>query len=161
MTSKRQPKLRTSLRVWATVWLVAFISATAFCAGDLLFSHSHHDEERAATPSDEPSHEHDAAPPGGSAGHSHGSNSSGHDSPDGDSCCATLKAVSHSSNSPVLPKLDFAKLTFLRLVLPSQDLNISAPENSPPRQARPSEWVFTPEVCLGPAFRSHAPPVLS
>ena len=30
----------------------------------------------------------------------------------------------------------------------------------PVRPTRPHDWVFTPEVCLGPAFRSHAPPVL-
>jgi len=29
------------------------------------------------------------------------------------------------------------------------------------RQARPRDWVFTPEVSLGPAHRSHAPPFLS
>ena len=28
------------------------------------------------------------------------------------------------------------------------------------RQATPRDWVFTPEVCLGPAFRSLAPPAL-
>ena len=28
------------------------------------------------------------------------------------------------------------------------------------RQSRAPDWVFTPEVYLGPAFRSHAPPVL-
>jgi len=27
-------------------------------------------------------------------------------------------------------------------------------------RVRSREWVFTPEVCLGPAFRSHAPPFL-
>ena len=29
------------------------------------------------------------------------------------------------------------------------------------RQAKPRDWVFTPEVSLGPAFRSHAPPFIS
>jgi hypothetical protein len=29
------------------------------------------------------------------------------------------------------------------------------------RNGRSRDWVFTPEVCLGPAFRSHAPPVVS
>jgi hypothetical protein len=29
------------------------------------------------------------------------------------------------------------------------------------RQARPGDWVFTPEVSLGPAFRSLAPPISS
>lgn len=29
----------------------------------------------------------------------------------------------------------------------------------PARPTRPHHWVFTPEVHLGPAFRSHAPPV--
>jgi hypothetical protein len=29
------------------------------------------------------------------------------------------------------------------------------------RQSRSREWVFTPEVCLGPAFRSLAPPFLA
>ena len=29
------------------------------------------------------------------------------------------------------------------------------------RRAKPRDWAFTPEVCLGPAFRSLAPPLAS
>lgn len=34
------------------------------------------------------------------------------------------------------------------------------PQAAPARQPDSSDWVFTPEVSLGPAFRSLAPPVL-
>jgi hypothetical protein len=35
----------------------------------------------------------------------------------------------------------------------------AAPPSEALRRAKPRDWVFTPVVCLGPAFRSLAPPV--
>ena len=47
-------------------------------------------------------------------------------------------------------------------LLPSFVLALDAAEARPQaafgRQAHLREWTFTPEVCLGPAFRSLAPP---
>ena len=42
----------------------------------------------------------------------------------------------------------------------SLDLDATAtqPQAAFDRQAHSREWTFTPEVCLGPAFRSLAPP---
>ena len=49
-------------------------------------------------------------------------------------------------------------------LLPSMALALNATEVQPKapfsRQAWTRDWVFTPEVCLGPAFRSLAPPFI-
>jgi hypothetical protein len=34
----------------------------------------------------------------------------------------------------------------------------AAPPSETLRRGKPRDWVFTPVVCLGPAFRSLAPP---
>ena len=57
---------------------------------------------------------------------------------------------------PILQPLDF-----LCPVLQARDLMLSAPKDELERQAKPRDWVFTPEVCLGPAHRSLAPPSLA
>jgi hypothetical protein len=36
---------------------------------------------------------------------------------------------------------------------------LTAPPSTALCQVKPRDWVFTPEVCLGPAFHSLAPPV--
>jgi hypothetical protein len=40
------------------------------------------------------------------------------------------------------------------------DATEGQPEAAFFRQSGTHDWVFTPEVCLGPAFRSLAPPFL-
>jgi hypothetical protein len=53
-------------------------------------------------------------------------------------------------------------LAYLSVAFQSVPLEIPDCSGSVPfRQSRARDWVFTPEVCLGPAFRSLAPPVLS
>jgi hypothetical protein len=47
----------------------------------------------------------------------------------------------------------------LCVLFEAHHLSLLAPQALPARQTKRREWVFTPEVCLGPAFRSHAPPV--
>ena len=90
-----------------------------------------------------------------------------HSSPPGDqdnsgesSACQTLKTALTGSGSPPLVATHFPLLYALAPVALPLDATATEPLASFSRQARLREWVFTPEVCLGPAFHSHAPPVL-
>ena len=81
-----------------------------------------------------------------------------------DDCCADASCLTLKSaliGNGALP-LVTPQLLLLHLVAPFM-LVLDATANEPvaffSRQATPRKWVFTPEVCLGPALRSHAPPV--
>jgi hypothetical protein len=75
--------------------------------------------------------------------------------------CSTLKNMLAGADSPtvVAPQLH----TLYTLVSFSLSLDVTARAPHPPifRRARSADRVFTPEVSLGPAFRSLAPPFLS
>lgn len=165
MNTPRRPKLKMSLRIWAVVSLVAWLGASVFCAGEALLGHPHGDGEDGHTSASGQHRLHHAGTTStdSAASHSHSHDSDKGDGGDGhdeDACCSTLKCVPQPASSLVLPTLDFAKLPFCHFALLSQTLAPSEPESIPPRQASPRDWVFTPEVCLGPAFRSLAPPSL-
>ncbi len=77
-----------------------------------------------------------------------------------DSFCDSLKSVFHAAAGNHVPKADFG-LAFTLSIRPFQvpvDADAEIPVS---RQPKPCDWVFVPGVCLGPAFRSHAPPVCS
>jgi hypothetical protein len=92
------------------------------------------------------------------------SNRGDEDAPDhhesADASCATLKsALSNKAASPlILPA--FSSLYTLASTGLMMDTTAIEPAGSFSRQANWRDWAFTPEVCLGPAFRSLAPPVL-
>ena len=75
--------------------------------------------------------------------------------------CKVLKtALMGTPDARVIPPTGIA----LRAVVPfapAFDVDFHPPTASIFRQARHRDWAFTPEVCLGPAFRSHAPPSLA
>lgn len=92
-------------------------------------------------------------------GHSHGSHNHHHDGKD-DSCCSTLKAIVQTPNPIVIAKPLLHPLNLICALLAERDLCLFHEWRMPAqRHAKIREWVFTPEVCLGPATRSHAPPV--
>jgi len=72
--------------------------------------------------------------------------------------CSTLKNL--ASSSAGLPHItpEFAFLYFLAPFALAHDATATEPQVLFLRQANHSERVFTPEVFLGPAFRSLAPP---
>ena len=72
------------------------------------------------------------------------------------SICITLKSALVSSDATTLVQPDFQLL----YTLDPLTLDVTAVEPPPSfsRQAESRDWVFTPEVCLGSAFRSLAPP---
>ena len=72
--------------------------------------------------------------------------------------CATLKTMLAGADAPTLVTPELHALYFLAPI--ARFLDTTQPEREAfiSRQARPRDWVFTPEVCLGPAFHSLAPP---
>lgn len=154
MTCSRQRKLKPVLRICAALMVLVWIVASGFCSAESLLGHpelggEHHSNQAAH-------HEDEAAPSSTDADHSHDSDQH----KDGDhSCCASLKATPQSGGSANLTKLDFPKSFSLSFLWLAQALTSVCPEVSVLRQPPGRKWVFTPEVCLGPAFRSHAPPL--
>ena len=82
-------------------------------------------------------------------------NHGGHD----DSVCNSLKMVVHTANNNAVLKPAFG-FWILSFVSSPQALTVAKIESPVSRQPPDREWLFTPAVYLGPAFRSHAPPVL-
>ncbi len=152
MTHSRQRKTSLAFRLCAVVSLLVWVAASGFCSVESLFGPAEHHAHGAAQ------HEHDAAPASADSDHhSHDSDKSG----DEHSCCASLAAAVPSAQQTVLAKPDFGKLVSLSYLWLAQALAVVQPEAPISRQAQHREFIFTPEVCLGPAFRSHAPPFSS
>lgn len=72
--------------------------------------------------------------------------------------CSTFKTMLAEGYTPTLVPPQFHTL----YPFPSMELVLETTEVQPQalssRRAWPPNWVFTPEVCLGPALRSLAPP---
>ena len=126
--------------------VLVWLAAVAFCSAEPLFDH-HHDSAAAHT--DE---HHDADSSNGSESH--------HSGPHDDAFCVSLKSIDHSAAVAQLPKPDVSANLDLAFLWIDQQILLEQPIAAITRQATPRDWVFTPEVCLGPAFRSLAPPVL-
>jgi hypothetical protein len=140
-----QPMTSGLVRIFAAgvllVWLAAFTHCSTEClAGD---SDSYSQAE----------HSHPAAEP---STRSHDSDKHGsHD----DSFCIALHSICPVSTDSVLAKPDFGLACPLNFVSTAQFAALTPPEALVSRQPPDREWVFTPEVSLGPAFRSLAPPL--
>lgn len=147
MKCVRQPRLSAALRGWVVVSLLVWIAALAFCAWEPLIESFHVADHH---------HGDEAAPPHEDTGHSHGPENGGGDD---HSCCSTFKAIPQSAGSSALFRPDFGQVAHLQFMLLTQAFAVVRPDINPPRQPPDREWVFRPEVCLGPAFRSHAPPL--
>ncbi len=85
---------------------------------------------------------------------------SDHPSKHNGSACNTLKTFAPATGQLVLskPQIVFCTLLF---ILPPQFSTAAQVENSILRQPPDRQWLCTPEVCLGPAFHSLAPPALA
>ncbi len=136
------------LRSLAGAMLLVWMTALAFCSAECFLGDSHcqptHHDEQATTSH----HHHDEAP-----------DSEKHDGCD-NSFCDSLQTIVHTASGNHLFKPDFG-LAYILDFAPSQISTIPQAEAQISRQPPDRKWVFTPEVYLGPAFRSHAPPVLA
>ena len=145
----RQTTLSPLLRCLAVLTLGAFVAAQAACFVHCHFGGGHGD---AAKPS---------CHGGSSAKASHDKpHPPAPSDPAPSASCNTLKVLMAGSGAytlaaPVLQPVAFLAPPSLALSVPEVELDAAFL-----RQAYLRDWVFTPEVCLGPAFRSHAPPVV-
>ena len=143
--ASRRTTLNPLLRWLAAATLVCWLGALALCSAECFEGDSDHhagEKEIASSHSDN-----DSTPD--SDNHSH------HD----DSACASLKTLVPTAHNDLLPKPDFGFCVLSFISLP-QALDVAYSEAPISRQPPDREFVFTPELCLGPAFRSLAPPVL-
>jgi len=139
MICSQQRRFQPLLRICAALLLFVWIAASGQCSVEHFFSHT----ESAATPAS------------ATASHSHDSDK--HDDSD-HTCCDSLKATPQLGGSIVLNHPDFGKLLSADFLSLAQTLNFVQPEAPVLRQPLNRERVFTPEVYLGPAFHSLAPP---
>lgn len=74
--------------------------------------------------------------------------------------CSTLKTMLAGADAPTVIAPQFHTLYLLAPLSLALDATETQPKAAFFRQSRTRDWVFTPGVCLGPAFRSLAPPFL-
>ena len=153
---QRVPQLRSRqitfsppLRSLAAGALLVWVAAQVFCFAHCNFGVGHSDSGEASC--------HGSAPT--SAHHDDGDSSSpAHHESSASAACSTLKSALVGSSAATMVQPDFQLLYTLAPLA----LDVTAePTVSYSRQPKARNWVFTPEVCLGPAFRSLAPPILS
>lgn len=166
----RQPKLSLASRIMAAGCIVIWAAGVSACNVEVLFCCDAHGSETVAHADRE--HLHDTKDAGAgtndphdvAAHHSREADGHSHDSPmpgsrEGSCCCSTLKAVILTSN-PVVFSQPASQTTPLFLVLAETHSATAALSRNPSNShAKCWDWIFTPEVCLGPAHRSLAPPV--
>ncbi len=145
----RQTTLRPLLRSIAALALVVFVVAQAMCFVHCNFGSGHGDK---AQPSCHGSPQH--------ATSHDGDDDSAPSAPSPTAACSTLKTMLAGGDAPALTAFQAHTLYLLSPVVLALDATEVQPKASLSRQVRTRDWVFTPEVCLGPAFRSLAPPSL-
>jgi len=150
-------KLNFATRLTAGTTLLAWLSALVFCAAEC-FSGGFH-----CAPAEH--HEAAVAHHGGEAFHHDQDATSRDDSPAdpghcNNSLCDSLKSIAHTSGQAVLVKPSLPLAYFLPSFVSSTSA-CRAQTSSQFCEPRERDWVFRPEVCLGPAFRSLAPPAFS
>jgi len=75
--------------------------------------------------------------------------------------CSTLKTMVAGADAPTVIAPQLHTLYLLAPISLALDATETQPNAAFFRQSWTRDWVFTPEVCLGPAFRSLAPPSFS
>lgn len=151
MKRSEKSKMGRSIRYGALFSIFAWVISSGLCSSEFLFTHTNgavaisemggqpHDGSRDHPRTDTPPHSHESK------------------SAAGGSCCAQLKSVL-SSSSLTVSKPSFGKI-FAEISVIETEVSAAFKHDSCVwHQAKGRKWVFTPEVCLGPAFRAHAPP---
>lgn len=73
-------------------------------------------------------------------------------------CCSTIQAFIATTTPIVLPEPISQPVLNNALLSAAREYVCTTPTRAALGQVKPRDWVFTPEVCLGPAFHSLAPP---
>lgn len=164
-----QPQLPLASRIIAAGGCVAiWLAGVSACNLGALFCCDSHGSEAMAHA--DPEHSHDAKDADAGAHHAndadaHHSDDADHRSPDSHqhggkecSCCSTLIAVGQTAKPVAVSKPDFHSISLLCALVETRAASLAVSENPSNRHAESCDRVFAPEVCLGPAHRSHAPP---
>ena len=152
MKRPRQTAFSPLRRSFAAGVLLVWVAAQVLCFAHCNFGVGHGSSEQpschASAPSQDPREEGDSSGPA-------------HHDTSGSAACSTLKSALVGSGSAALVQPDFHLLYALAPFAPALNVAATEPTAAIFRQPKTRDWVFTPEVCLGPAHQSHAPPVLS
>lgn len=140
-------QLRPFLRLTAAATLVVWLTALGFCTASDTPAIGR-DNPAKDTCSDRCNKEHSSAPAKPAC-------------PSNCAPCDTLKTALLGATALKVMPPTLSVIHASPLVTLAFDAQIVPPTASVFRHARLRERVFTPEVCLGPAFRSHAPPSLA
>jgi len=144
----RQTTLNPWFRSLAGFALLVFLAAQSLC-----FLHCHSGASTETAGAD------DALPPCHRAAKSQHADPSA-PLPMSNEACSTLKTMQLGDETPTVAAPTLHTMWLLAPLIVSLDDLISIPSTSLPRRDWPDDWLFTPEVSLGPAFRSLAPPLL-
>jgi hypothetical protein len=144
--------MRPVFRWLAAVTLFVWLGAQALCQTQCLFEECHSESTRA---------DHHTAEVASAHQTDEHASQPGNPQDDTEAACLTLKSALTSGGTPALIAPQFPVLYTLAALATELDVADVKQTASSSTQSRYYEWVFTPEVCLGPAFRSHAPPSLS
>jgi hypothetical protein len=147
--SSRQTKLRPLLRWCGVVTLLAWLGAQTLCQAHCLFDTCQGETGEtgfhAATASE--SHHGDESP-------------SNHKEHGDDASCATLKSALSGNTTPSLIAPEFSLIYTLAPIALTFDASTIKLSVSFSRQVDRQNLIFTPEVCLGSALHSLAPPLV-
>jgi hypothetical protein len=148
MKRLKQTTLNPMVRLLAAGAVLVWLGASGFCTLETLIGHPQEAVDAGHVVEQAASAHHDAAPPQDSDRHD------GHER----SCCSSLQAAESALHSVILEKPDFGQINALLPGWSTPLFTLSERQETFSRETPERKWVFTPEVCLGPAFRSHAPP---
>jgi hypothetical protein len=177
----REPKVSALLRIFAgtcsLLWLVGILACgldrVCNCAGleGACAAHASPVHEREALSTQETEHSHEAEHHhnaeerqhattfhhDGAAQDDHGCR--GNRCGDQKRCCSTIQSLTVTPTPFVIEVVSQPALPISPLCV-AREHTLTVPSTEALRQAKPRDWVFTPEVCLGPASHSLAPPAL-
>jgi hypothetical protein len=156
------------IAVWGMERVCDFASHEGACA-----AHASPVQEHDAVSPHEQGHSHDAEhhhdaeahQPATASHHHDGEAPQGHCGKSGCEgqcrCSVTIQAFVQTPPAIVIPKPVSQPVLNISLLCAARQHVFAAPPSETLRRGKPCDWVFTPEVCLGPAFHSLAPPSLA
>ena len=162
----------TCALLWLAGIVVCGIERVCNCAdhGGVCAAHASPVHEPAAVAAHEQGHSADAEHHHDADVHQHATASHDHDGAapkpcagkngcEDKRCCSTIQALIPTMTSDVISKPVSQPALSIPLFCAAPQQEFAAPASETLCQATPRDWFFTPEVCLGPAFHSLAPPV--
>ena len=173
MKLSRQPRVSALFRICAGTLALLWLVGTVFsigcvcncaghgetCAADASLIHEHTavSEQQQGHTHTAKAHQHATT-----SDHDHGKTPQGHCDKNGCGeqcrCSASVHGFMQTPPVFVIPKRVSQPVLDISLLCAAREHAFAAPPRETLRRAKPRDWVFTPVVCLGPAFRSLAPP---